>query len=40
MTEFQRIYGRHVVKEALNSDRPVYKLWLAQGLKPHMLNEF
>jgi 23S rRNA (guanosine2251-2'-O)-methyltransferase len=40
MTEFQRIYGRHVVKEALNAERPVYKLWLAEGLRPHVLNEF
>ncbi len=40
MTDFQRIYGRHVVKEALQSERQVYKLWLSQSLKPHILREF
>lgn len=36
----QRLYGKHPVREALRSDRPVYRLWLAQGLNPGMVREF
>ncbi len=38
--EFQRLFGKHPVREALLSDRPVYKLILSNTLKPHMLREF
>jgi 23S rRNA (guanosine2251-2'-O)-methyltransferase len=35
-----RIYGKHPVRSALTSERPVYKLWLAQNLEPRVLKEF
>lgn len=38
--EFQRLFGKHPVREALLSDRPVYKLILSTSLKPHMAREF
>lgn len=38
--EFQRIYGKHPVREALTSGRPVYKLLLAQNLTPAVAREF
>lgn len=38
--DFQRLYGKHPVREALGSDRPVYKLWLSQTLTPHVQREF
>lgn len=39
-TDFQRLYGKHPVREALTSERPVYKLWLSQSLKPPVMYEF
>ncbi|MEZ0370686.1 MAG: 23S rRNA (guanosine(2251)-2'-O)-methyltransferase RlmB [Candidatus Sericytochromatia bacterium] len=38
--DFQRIYGKHPVREALQSERPVYKLWIAQTLTPAVMREF
>lgn len=38
--EFQRIYGKHPVREALSGDRAVYRLWLAQNLTPAVVREF
>jgi len=40
MNDFQRIYGKHPVREALKSDRPVYKLWIAKTLTPAVAKEF
>ncbi|MGV3526227.1 MAG: 23S rRNA (guanosine(2251)-2'-O)-methyltransferase RlmB [Candidatus Sericytochromatia bacterium] len=39
-SEFQRIYGKHPVREALASERPVYKVWISQGMKPVVAREF
>lgn len=38
--DFQRIYGKHPVREALSTDRAVYKLWIAQSLTPAVMREF
>ncbi|PIQ23553.1 23S rRNA (guanosine(2251)-2'-O)-methyltransferase RlmB [bacterium (Candidatus Blackallbacteria) CG17_big_fil_post_rev_8_21_14_2_50_48_46] len=38
--QISRIYGKHPVRSALKSERPVYKLWLANNLEPRMLKEF
>lgn len=37
---FQRIYGKHPIREALTGERPVYKLWIAQNLNAHVIAEF
>lgn len=38
--DFQRIYGKHPVREALTAGRAVYKIWLAQNLTPAVVREF
>ncbi|PKL76488.1 MAG: hypothetical protein CVV27_10050, partial [Candidatus Melainabacteria bacterium HGW-Melainabacteria-1] len=38
--DFQRIYGKHPIREALTAGRAVYKLWIAQGLNTHVIKEF
>ncbi len=35
-----RIYGKHPVRSAFESERPVHKLWLSEGLQPPILAEF
>jgi len=40
MSEILRICGKHAVREAIRSERGVYKLWLSQTLNPPILREF
>lgn len=40
VSEIQRICGKHAVRDAIKSDRGVYKLWLSKTLKPPILKEF
>ena len=35
-----RIYGKHPVRSAFESERPIHKLWLSEGLQPPILAEF
>ena len=38
--DFQRVYGKHPVREALSGSHACYKVWAAQGLNEHVINEF
>lgn len=40
MSDITRICGKHAVREALQSERPVYKLWLSKSLAPPIFREF
>lgn len=40
MSDTQYIYGKHPVREALNAERPVLKLYLSKGLREPIQREF
>lgn len=38
--DFQRVYGKHPVREVLTGSHACYKVWAAQGLNEHVIKEF